>query len=257
MQGAVLKFYWDNILDDTGSTFSVTSTSTGDYALSYATNWLEVNKWKASSSAIQAFTSDGSTTRQADYLLISGHNINTAGGAVTLHTSTSGAFAGEEVVVFANEAPANDRTFLKEFTNPGSGIKAWKIFLVNQTTACHISILSLGTRTELDYITPPFDPYSQNINASINLSYGGYVTGIHNHYTERQIDITLSNKTTSIYNKVKTWWETHQLKNFAMAWDTTNDSTNIWLVRGDERFNNPITVDQYRNISIKLLGRKE
>lgn len=255
MQGAVLKFYWDNILDDAGSTFSVTSTSTGDYALSYMTNWMEVNKWKASSSAAQNFVFEGSTTKEADYLAIAGHNLNTAGATITLQCSSSTAFAGEQSTVFS-EAPANDRAYLKEFTNPGA-FRYWRLSLASQTTACYISICSLGTRTELDYITPSFDPYGQEIKAKTNISYGGYVTGIHTQYIERQIDIRLSNKTTSIYNKVKTWWETHQLRNFFMAWDITNDSTNIWLVRGDEKFNNPITIDQYRNISLRLIGRKE
>ena len=256
MQGAVLKFYWDSILDDAGSSFSVTSTSTGDYALANMTNNLEVNRWKASSSATQNFIYEGTTTKEADYIAIAGHNLNTAGATLTLQASSSTAFAGEQSTLFI-EAPSNDRVFLKEFTSPGQGIKSWKIILSGQTTACHISICSLGTRTELDYITPPFDPYGQEIKAQTNLTNGGYVTGIHTQYTERQMNIFLSNKTTSIYNKVKTWWETHQLKNFFVAWDITNDSTNIWLMRGDEKFNNPISVDQYRNITLSLIGRKE
>ena len=256
MQGAVLKFYWDNILDDAGSTFSVTSTSTGDFSLSYISNWLEVNRWKASSSATQNFLYEGATTKQADYFVIGGHNLNTAGATITLQYSSATAFAGEQSTAFS-EAPANDRLFLKEFTNPGAGIKAWKCIVSGQTTAVAISIMSLGTRTELDYITPSFDPYRQEIKAKTNISYGGYVAGIHMQYTERQIDILLANKTTSIYNKVKTWWETHQMRNFAMAWDITNASTDIWLVQADETFSNPITADQYRNINIRLIGRKE
>lgn len=256
MQGAVLKFYWDSILDDVGSSFSVTSTSTGDYALTSMTNWMEVNRWKASSSATQNFIYEGATTKEADYFAIAGHNLNTAGATITLQASSSTAFAGEQSTIFI-EAPGNDRSFLKEFTSPGQGIKAWKIILSGQTTACYISVCALGTRTELDYINPSFDPYAQEIKANTNMSYGGYVTGTHVKYTERQVNILLSNKTTSIYNKVKTWWETHQLKNFFMTWDITNDSTNIWLMRGDERFNNPISVDQYRNINLNLIGRKE
>lgn len=256
MQGSVLKFYWDNILDDTDSTFSVTSTSTGDFSLSYITNWLEVNRWKASSSTIQYFIYETSTTKQADYMAICGHNLNTAGANITLQCTTSTSFAAP-LTLFA-ETPVNDRLFLKEFTNPGAGIKAWRLIVQGQTTAISIAIMSLGTRTELDYITPGnFDPYSQKIDATINKTVGKYIAGIHVHSIERNIDISLANKTTTVYNKVKEWWETHQLNNFAMAWDITNSSTDIWLVHADETFKNPITIDQYRNINIKLTGRKE
>lgn len=255
MQGAVLKFYWDSILDDTGSTFSVSSTSTGDFALTYMTNFMEVNRWKASSSANQNFLYEGSTTKEADYFAIAGHNLNTAGANLTLQASSSSAFTGEHITVFATSLN-NDRAYVKEFTNPGP-YRYWRFVLAGQTTACYISVCALGTRTELDYITPPFDPYGQEIKANINMTQGGYVTGTHVKYIERQVNITLANKTTSIYNKVKTWWETHQLKNFFVSWDITNDSTNIWLMRGDDSFNNPISVDQYRTININLLGRKE
>lgn len=256
MQGAVLKFYWDSILDDTGSTITASSTSsTGDFSLSYLTNNLEVNRWMASSSNSQSITYELSTTKQADYFAIAGHNLNTAGSQITFQVSSSTAFAGEHTNLFI-ETPTNDKVYLKEFTNPG-GYRYWRVALSGHTIAPYISVLSVGTRTELDYITPPFDPYAQEIKANTNMSYGGYITGTHIKYIERQVNITLANKTTAIYNKVKTWWETHQLKNFFVSWDITNDSTNIWLMRADDNFNNPISIDQYRTININLLGRKE
>ena len=42
-----------------------------------------------------------------------------------------------------------------------------------------------------------------------------------------------------------------------MAWNSTGDPTDIWLVRGDETFNNPFNVDKFRDITINLRGRKE
>lgn len=256
MQGTALKFYYDNILSSTGSTISATSTATGDYSLSYIHNMLEVNRWKGSSSATQNITYDAGAgnTKDADYLILQGHNL-TGIGALVLYYSTTGAFAGEQITVWSTTISA-DTVFKKEFTSVGA-FRYWRVGILSPTTAPYVAIASLGTATELAKIQPPFDPYGEVTDAEINMSSGGYVTGVHTRSIERQLEINLSNSSTALYAKVKAWRDTNGLKNFFMAWDSTGSPSDVWLVRPDTSFRNPINVNKLRDVSISLRGRKE
>jgi len=255
MQGSKLKFFWGSFLNDyTSFRLLGTTLSTGDYSIDYMFNWLEVNSFKgvASPSGNGDFYFDGSTNYKCDYLLIAGHNLN--GLTLGLHSSTDGNYAGEEILQWTE--PVNSSgIFLKEFSS--ISVPYYRIYYTSSTSLePSIKIMSLGTKTELDYIQPPFDPYGQETKANVNLSQGGYVTGIHEKYTERDIQINLLNQSTSVYNAIKTWRETHGVQNFAMAWDSTGSSADVWLVRPDMSFKNPINVNHLRDITINLKGRK-
>jgi len=258
MQGSKLKFFWQNMLGSTGSTISApTTNSTGDYSIDYVHNWLEVNSWKEMSTAISTarainFDAGAGNTYPADYLAIYGHNLN--GSTITLTASSDNFAASTNLAV--SFVAGTTGAILSEFTSPGS-FRYWRMTFSRSTvTESYISILSLGTKTELDYIQAPFDPYGQEIKANINKSQGGYISGIHTKYTERQLSINLSNQSTGIYASVKTWFETHGPKNFIMAWDSTGSSADVWLVRPYLKFDNPINFDHLRDIRIELTGRK-
>ena len=257
MQGSKLKFFWNNMLESTGSTMNApTTNSTGDYSIDYIHNWLEVNSWKERSTGISTirainFDAGVGNVYPADYVVILGHNLN--GSTLTVNASSDNFVSSSTLVdMVVNTTGA----ILAEFTSPGA-FRYWRIVFSRSTaTETFISILSLGTKTELDYIQAPFDPYGQEIMANVNLSQGGYVTGIHTKYTERQLSINLSNQSTGIYTSVKTWFETHGPKNFIVAWDSTGSSADVWLVRPDLKFDNPINSDHLRDIRIELTGRK-
>src|SRR3990172_1194137 len=190
MQGSKLKFFWNNMLGSTGSTISApTTNSTGDYSIDYVHNWLEVNSWKERSTGISTsrsitFDAGAGNTYPADYFAIYGHNLNASTLALT---ASSDNFAASTVSVVAPFTVGTTGAILNEFTSPGS-YRYWRFTFSRSTvTESFISILSLGTKTELDYIQAPFDPYGQEIMANINLSHSGYVTGIHTKYTERQL----------------------------------------------------------------------
>ena len=258
MQESKLKFFWDNMLGSDGSSFSMeTTNSTGDFSVDYVSNWLEVNSWKERSTGIsttRTFTFDAGVgnTYAADYLAIYGHNLN--GSTISLDASSDNFAASTNSAV--SFTAGTTAAILSEFTSPGS-FQYWRMKVSRSTaTETNISILSWGTKTELDYVQPPFDPYGQETKANTNLSQGGYVTGIHTRYIERQLSIQLLNQSTIIYNSIKTWYETHGIKNFLVGWDTTGSSADIWLVRPDMSFNNPINADFFRDITINLTGRK-
>lgn len=247
------------MLGSTGSTIvAPTTNSTGDYSIDYVHNFLEVNMWKERSTAISTartitFDAGVGNAYPADYFAIYGHNLNTS--TLSLDASTDN-FAASTISVVAAFTVGTTGAILNEFTSPGS-YRYWRFTFSRSTvTESFISILSLGTKTELDYIQPPFDPYAQEIMANVNLSQGGYVTGIHKKYTERKLAINLFNQSTTVYSSVKTWFETHEAKNFIAAWDSTGSSADIYLVRPDLDFNNPINTEHFRDITINLKGRK-
>lgn len=257
-QKTKLRFFYNNILSSTGSTIIASSTSsTSDFSVDYLHNFLEVNSWQESTgmSTARTITYDAGAgnTYSADYFVIHGHNIN--GSTLALDASSDN-FAASTVSAVPAFTVGTTASILSQFTSPGS-YRFWR-FSLSASTAIPIGIqiLSLGTATELDYITPPFDPHAQEIKANINLSHSGYVTGIHTMFSERNLDIKLQNASTAVYQSVKTWFETHGAKQFFVAWDATGSTADVWLVRPELRFNNQITVDKFRDISISLTGRK-
>lgn len=101
-------------------------------------------------------------------------------------------------------------------------------------------------------------PYEQNVKASVGLSQGGYVTGVHVEYTERSLSLVIEDADAALYAKVKDWWDRSGLKNFFVAWDTTNSPNDVWFMRPDTKFSNPFKAGGlYRDITINLRGRKE
>ncbi|MCG8430384.1 MAG: hypothetical protein MJA29_04350 [Candidatus Omnitrophica bacterium] len=258
IQESKLKFFYNNMLGAAGSTISVdTTNSTGDYSIDYVHNFLEVNSWKERSTGIsttRTFNYDAGVGNEygADYLAIYGHNLN--GSTIVLDASSDNFVSSTSTA--ASFTVGSTGPILVEFTNPGAK-RYWRMRLSRSTaTESNIQIMAWGTKTELDYIQPPFDPYSQEIKANVNVTQGGYVSGIHTRYTERQLPISMLNESTDVYESVKTWFETHGPQNFIMAWDSTGSSADVWLVRPDMSMNNPINVDHLRDITINLNGRK-
>jgi hypothetical protein len=258
---AKIKFFYGTMLGSTGSTLTAGSTdSSGDYDVDYIYNMLETNLWKAANTASPVYLTldlGVGNTADADYIAIIGHNLNTIGATVDLEYSATGAWAGEEVSLLS-EAPSADTVYLKEFTAPGAK-RYWRLKISGTLSAApYLAICIWGLTTELDYATASFDPYAENVKAAVGLSQGGYVTGIHEKYAERMLSLKFRDADSTLYNKVKGWWDTSGLKNFFVAWETANNPTDVYLMRPGTRFNNPLTnAGAYRDITIKLKGRKE
>lgn len=256
---AKIKFYYDTMLGSIGSTLVATSTASGDYAVAYIYNWLETNMWKAANTTTPmylTYDAGAGNTKTADYLAILGHNLNTIGATITLQYSTDN-FAADVNDAFTGEAPTSDNVYLKEFTEPAAK-RYWRLKITGTlSVAPYLTLCVWGSKTELDWATASFDPYEQEVKAVMGLSYGGYVTGIHTQYTERKLSLKFDDADSTLYNKVKTWWDTQGLKNFFVAWDRTNNPSDVYLMRAEEKFNNPFNATGlYRDISISLTGRK-
>lgn len=258
---AKIKFLYDTLLGTADSFPTASSTATGNYSPAYVANMLEGDGWKAFNATSPAwikYTFTAGINHQADCLAIIGHNLGTLGAQIDLQYSTDGVNFTSALTF----TPASDKAIYREFTSPGP-YPCWRL-LISKTGgfagAPFISTALFGLKTELDYATASFDPYEQNVKASVNLSQGGYVTGVHTQYTERNLSLSFEGADATLYNKVKSWWETNGLKNFFVVWESANNPSDVFLMRSDAKFSNPLDANTgglYRNITINLTGRKE
>lgn len=134
-----------------------------------------------------------------------------------------------------------------------SSSSSWALHSFAQLAVCF-----WGEKTELDYASRSFDPNAQKTNANVNITQGGYVSGIHTKHTERQLRLAFSDADSTLYDKIKAWNDDNGLKNFFVAWEDTEHGDDVFLMRSTTNFNNPLTRGGlFRNISINLRGRAE
>ncbi|MFQ5353379.1 MAG: hypothetical protein ACE5DR_00395, partial [Thermodesulfobacteriota bacterium] len=148
---------------------------------------------------------------------------------------------------------------LSDYVTPGAINKRhWRLKMTGHSSAPHMNICIWGNKTVLDYATASFDPYGEHVQANVNLSNSGQVMGVHKKYTERSLSLAFREADTTLYEKVRAWWERSGLKNFFVAWERGNNPDDIFLMFPDKRFNNPLkNGGLFRDINIKLKGRKE
>lgn len=194
-------------------------------------------------------------TKTADYFAMCGHNLGSiVESLVRLEASNDVNFGG----AFTAVHPADDKTFLTEFPNPGV-YRYWRIVIDGLTsTPPYIAICIWGLKTELDYASASYDPDEQEAKANVNVSDTGYLLGIHRRYTERSMTLRFEDADSALYAKIRDWWETSGLKNFFVAVDTANRPNDVFLMRPDPKFSNPLKAGGlYRDIALSLKGRKE
>lgn len=250
-----IKFFWDNIFGISGGTLTATSTATG-YDVANIHNGLEINGWKATSTTGQLIKIDTySVDTAADAIIIgAGHNLATIGAAVTLSKSTTGAWSGEQVTVATLTVVAG--AILKEFAQTTS--RYWGLWIDGTpSAAAEIQTAMLCAKTELDYASTSFDPHGQTIQADVNITQGGYCSGIHTRYTEREMSLNFNDADSALYAKITAWRDGNGMKQFFVAWENANSPSDVFLMRPDGSFKNPLTNGgAYRDITINLKGRK-
>ena len=276
MSWSKIKFLYDTMLDDSGGVVYASTTDTsGDYDPNYIYNMLEVNRWKAGDSrdpCYIVFDAGSGNAKSADSIAMLGHNLNSIGATISLQYTSATALAdgtyladgsilgdgaGSYTDAFTPFQPSSDRAFFKEFTDPGQ-FRYWRVKITGHTGVPEIAVCIWGKKTELDYATAGFDPHSQKAKADVNITQGGFVAGIHTKYIEREMTLKFHDADSSLYNRIKTWWENNGLKQFFVIWEDTGHPDDVFLMRPDGSFNNPlIQGGLYRDITIKLTGRRE
>lgn len=279
---AKVKFYYRNMLGQTNQVLTVTSSASG-YPIENIYNMFEADSWKANDTTDPCYITVDTNLcvlSTADYVAFSGHNLGTVNASVTLQWSTD---AASWTDLFTAVMLRNDKTFLKEFTSPGAK-RYWRLKITGHDLAPQVSLLAFGLKTELDYATSSFDPHAENVQANVNLTQGGYVAGTHILYSERSMDLSFADvslsvgtryigdgayiggggitgqgaDTVSVWEKLKAWWGESGLKNFFVCWESANSPDDIYLMRPNTSFNNPLkNGGAYRDLTIQLTGRKE
>lgn len=246
MAWSKVKFFYIHGL----SGLTATSEAAG-FLVANVLDMLEGTLWKATSSSDQYISFDAGvgSTYTADYIAIASHNLKT----VTLQYSSNGS-AWSNAVTFA---VTENKVVVKEF--PSQTARYWRAWLSDLTGIPYIGICIWGQAVELGYVWgTSFDPNAQENKANVNISQTGYLLGIHNNYTERQIQINIKNATPAVYDKVAAWWEASGLNNFFVAWNISGDPNAVYLMRPDSKFSNPYQAGgTRRHITINLKGRKE
>lgn len=253
---AKIKFYWKTMLGSTGSFLEASSTFDGT-SVENIHNMLETNRWQAAQ--VQGphyiiFDSGEGRSHPADYIAISGHNLSTAAALMTLQYSNDGTAYQD---AFAPFTPASDRALVREFTSPGA-FRYWRIRLEDTAIAPFIYIAIWGEKTELDYASSSFDPHEQEARDTVNLSYGGYLAGVHSRFIERSMSIRFEDADAALYEKVMEWREGSGAKNFFIAWESSSHPDDVFLMRPEPRSSNLLKAGgAARDIVVALTGRKE
>ncbi|MBE7415988.1 MAG: hypothetical protein HS130_12540 [Deltaproteobacteria bacterium] len=253
---AKIKFFWKNMLGSDGSILSASSTFPG-FDVACISNMMETNMWVAADAAGPhhiTYDAGAGNLEEADYLAISGHNLSTTGARVSLQYSSNGEVYEDAFTLFT---PGSDRTFVKEFPSPGA-YRFWRLAIENATAAPCITICAIGTGTELDYATSSFDPHEEETKASVNISQGGFLAGAHSHYIERSISLRFDDADPALYEKIAEWRALSGLKNCFVMWEPSGHQEEVFLMRPEPRFHNPLKHGgKRRDITLHLTGRKE
>lgn len=143
---------------------------------------------------------------------------------------------------------------VQEFTQISSRFQ--KLTLSNNAAIPQASIGYWGEGKEMDYVDKAFDPGGVEIKANVNISETGYMSGIHEKYTERSMTLAWDDADDALYQVLKKWFETVGLLNFLVGWELESHPEDIYLMHADPKFINPLAIGTYRDITLKLLGRK-
>jgi hypothetical protein len=245
-------FYYAHSL----SGLTATSEASG-YPVSNIIDRVDGTVWKATSTATQYITFDAGAgnTISPDYLLIHNHNLKTVGAAIVLQYSSDN-FAADIVDAFAAFVPSSDKTILKTFAAVSG--RYWRLKISGAAVVPFIGLCWWGTATTLDF-ADDITPFDEEIKANVNIGESGFVQGIHNKFTERQLDISFEGVDYTLWAKIQTWRDTVGLGLFGVAWEPGDHATDIWIVRRkDGKWDSALrNGGSYMNMKLKLIGRKE
>jgi len=240
-------------LENNGTSFRWNLYNASDVLLAH-TGWVA---WSAAySNADPVYFVMGDVWSDANYgtLVISNYRHSQA-ATVALEFSNDN-FSSDVRQAFTAFVRSGSVAVVKEFASISGRYSRLK--LSGLKAIPQISLAHWGLRTEMDYADVSYDPDAQEFKGNLNVSETGYLTGVHTKYYERQIDIGFDDADDTLYQLIKTWWLAMGMGCFFVAWEKTNHSADIWIVRpAPKRFKNPLTKGgAYRDINISLLGRR-
>lgn len=249
---------YDNLFDD--GTPTATDTATG-YAVANINDLRPYTYWVAASSGTKYLAVDAGSAVSADALGISGHNFGTAAATVSLESSTTGAWGGEEVERVAGFAPSDDKTLIKAFTS--ASVRYWRLKIVTASVAAQVGVLSVGARLTFPAgPLAPTAPYSESIEARTEVSKTGNQLGTAIAYHPLAVKVSFRGLAYSwLWGDFKTFWDGHGklLKPFFWSIDLTNFPAQYLRLSSKQSFETPLYfgLSQGDKTTLNLVGVSE
>lgn len=247
--------YDNRFLDGTPT---ATDTATG-YSVLNITDLRPFTWWQANASGTKFITINCGGEKSVDSLGIIGHNFYTATATVSVESSTTGAWAGEEVQRLAGFTCTTNKAVLKTFASASA--QYWRIKIVTGAIAARIAVCILGVRLDFErYPMQGFDPCPETVNGIAARSQNGYMIGATIENVGIQIHAGFQRLTSTFITNFRTAWDAHlsQLKPFFWAWDTVNHASEVYFVSIPEGFKLSMPFDPYRrSLPLTMQGIKE
>ena len=233
----------------------VATTEDANYPATNLLDGLDSTLYKGLSTATHYLTAQDlgvSNGFTADYLAFAGDNL--AGATVALQFSNDN-FSSDVREAFTAFVRSGSDPVVKEYTSISGRYSRLK--LTGLTANPFIADLRWGLKTDLDYADAGFDPHGRTFKGNINVSETGYLTGVHKKFIERDITIKFLDADDTLYQKLSAWWDAIMCAMFYVAWEKTDHASDIWFVRADPKFQNPLkSGGAFRDITLPLKGRK-
>ena len=248
---------YDNVFDLT--TTATDTDANGDYNAAYVSDLLPYTLWLAASTGTKYISVDATASETADTLAIVGHNLGTAGATVSLESSATGAWAGEETERVAGFVPSDDENIIKQFT---SGSDRWlRLKIISAAIAPQVGVLMVGERLDFPaYPDSPFEYRTEKINTVNNISRAGHLLGVDNKYTPLTMSASFTWVSyTFMDGDYKTFWDAHGKLQKPFVWvpNITEWPTSSFFVRFPNNFKNSIKLKDTSNmekLSLKFEG---
>jgi hypothetical protein len=253
---------YDNVFAS-GVTATDTEGATGDYSVDYIYDLRPFTFWQADTFGTKYITMDAGSAVAVDTLAIYKHNLNTATATVSLESSTTGAWGGEEVEQIAGFIPSDDKAIVKIFTQ--ATVRYWRIKIVTASVAPNMAVAMIGESLDFPvYPDSPFTRTNEQMNATAEIAKeGGHPLGVTQYYSPVSFPVSLTYPQTSwVDGDFKTFWDSHGKKGKPFFWvpNITEWATDIFFVWFPPGFSlNPSQSDttNYDSLALEFTGTSE
>lgn len=198
---------YKNVFD---STVVATDTDSGDYNAAFVADLRPFTRWKAASSGTKYLTMP-TTVSTADSLAIRGHNLGTAAATVSLESSHTNAWVGEEVVRLAGFVPTDDYSIFKELDSSVPDGHYVRLKIVTAAVAPELGVLLVGEMLQFpDWPDAPMTPANEQLNAITPKSKGGHHLGSTEYFSPVQHRASFTDVVaTFVFGDFLDFWRNH------------------------------------------------
>lgn len=215
--------------------------------------------WQADAAGTFYLSVDCGAAAAADALGIVRHNLGSAGATVSVESSATGAWGGEETERLEGFSPSDDEAILKLLTSATD--RYWRIKIVSPTIAPYLAVAMLGERLQFSFPPDtPYIPYTETPQEDSARSGTGQMLGSQVTYQLLQISPSFSQVERSwVLGDYQTFWEAHSKlrQQFFYAWDLDVFPAHVFFVRDKAPWRTPLSALPYVDrIALDLEGSR-